>query len=59
MTHIPPGESDNNAEYGNFYLNITRRFKDTIIGHFAGHTHLDNFQLVSRKSVVSFFPIVT
>ena len=44
--HIPPGDTDNNADYGQRYLNITKRFKDTIVGHLFGHTHKDHFQLV-------------
>ena len=44
--HIPPGDEDNWPEYGQLYLNVTKQFKDTIVGHLYGHTHMDQFQLV-------------
>ncbi len=49
--HIPPGDLDNNADYGERYLNVTKKFKNTIIGHLFGHTHMDHFQLVSFKEL--------
>ena len=45
--HIPPGDDDNLAEYGEVYLNMTRQFSDIIVGHLFGHTHMDQFQLVN------------
>jgi sphingomyelin phosphodiesterase len=47
IAHIPPGDDDNLAEYGEVYLNMTRQFSDTIVGHLFGHTHMDQFQLVN------------
>ena len=46
IAHIPPGDSDNLAEYGGIYLNVTKQFSDIIVGHLFGHTHRDQFQLV-------------
>ena len=51
IAHIPPGDSDNVADYGKFYLNMTKQFSDVIVGHFFGHTHRDQFQLVMDESV--------
>ena len=50
IAHIPPGDTTNHAEYGEFYLSITRQFSDTVVGHLFGHTHTDQFELV-RKGV--------
>ena len=50
MAHIPPGDSDNIADYGKFYLNMTKQFSDVIAGHFFGHTHRDQFQLVTKSA---------
>lgn len=48
LAHIPPGDTTSLPEYGEFYLNMTRRFGDTIVGHLFGHTHQDMFELVSH-----------
>lgn len=50
--HVPPGDADNTADYGRLYLNISRRFSETIIGGLFGHTHLDQFQLVQDEGGV-------
>ena len=48
IAHIPPGDPGNTLrEYDEFYLNLTKRFRDTIVGHLFGHTHHDEFKLVS------------
>ena len=48
IAHIPPGDPGNTLhEYDEFYLNLTKRFHDTIVGHLFGHTHHDEFKLVS------------
>ena len=47
IAHIPPGDDDNLAEYGEVYLNMTRQFSDITVGHLFGHTHMDQFQLVN------------
>lgn len=52
IAHIPPGDADNLAEYGEFYLNMTKQFSGTIVGHLFGHTHMDQFQLVKKQSLV-------
>ena len=46
IAHIPPGDTECHGAYGEFYLNMTRRFSDTIVGHLFGHTHNDQIQLV-------------
>lgn len=51
IAHIPPGDADNLAEYGEVYLNMTRQFSDVIVGHLFGHTHMDQFQLVKPNLV--------
>ncbi len=51
IAHVPPGDVSTLSEYGEFYLNITKRFRDTIIGHLFGHTHTDEFKLVSWRRV--------
>lgn len=48
--HVPPGDLDNLPEYGQYYLNITRHYKDTIVGHLFGHTHMDHFELVGTQA---------
>ena len=50
IAHIPPGDADNLPEYGEVYLNMTRQFSGTIVGHLFGHTHMDQFQLVTNKA---------
>lgn len=52
IEHIPPGDGDNQAEYGQLYLNVTKYFKDIIVGHLAGHTHMDQFQLIQDEKGV-------
>ena len=43
--HIPPG-FDTLQTYEEFYLNLTKQYRDTIVGHLFGHTHHDEFKLV-------------
>ena len=48
MAHVPPGDPGNTLHaYEEFYLNLTKRYRDTIVGHLFGHTHHDEFKLVS------------
>ena len=49
MAHIPPGHRSTVSMYEEFYLNLTRRFGSTIVGHLFGHTHTDQFRLVSLE----------
>ncbi len=49
IAHVPPASVDALPENGEFYLNVTKRFPDTIVGHFFGHTHEDQFELVSLR----------
>ena len=47
IAHIPPGDPGNTvAAYEEFYLNLTKRYRDTIVAHLFGHTHHDEFKLV-------------
>ena len=47
MAHIPPGDPGNTLHtYEEFYLNLTKRYHDTIVAHLFGHTHHDEFKLV-------------
>ena len=46
--HIPPKGADTLSAYGEFYLNISKRYSDTIVGGLFGHTHHDEFQVVGR-----------
>ncbi|KAK7054337.1 hypothetical protein VNI00_003531 [Paramarasmius palmivorus] len=41
--HIPLGKEDNMEDQSNYYDQILQRFKDTIAGHFFGHSHKDEF----------------
>eukprot|EP00731_Ephydatia_muelleri_P015723 Em0009g147a len=58
MEILPPHSS-----YGEFYLNLTKRYGSTIVGHLTGHTHNDEFQLAQDKygvyGVVMVAPSVT
>ena len=53
ISHIPPGDMGNHAAYGEFYLNMTKQFSDTIVGHLFGHTHMDQFQLVGYVAMTT------
>jgi sphingomyelin phosphodiesterase len=53
IAHIPPGDPGNTLhEYDEFYLNLTKRFHDTIVGHLFGHTHHDEFKLIQDQEGV-------
>ena len=52
IAHVPPGDPGNTLhEYDEFYLNLTKRFHGTIVGHLFGHTHHDEFKLVSTTEL--------
>ena len=51
--HIPPGDTTSLPELGQLYLNITKKYQNTIVGILAGHTHFDQFELVSSKEATS------
>ena len=61
IAHIPPGDPGNTvAAYEEFYLNLTKRYRDTIVAHLFGHTHHDEFKLVymllSSNPILSVVP---
>lgn len=41
IMHIAPSASDCGNDWYRNYMNIIERYKNTIMGHFAGHTHDD------------------
>ncbi|GAB6031400.1 hypothetical protein CHUAL_009180 [Chamberlinius hualienensis] len=43
--HIPPGMCA--YVWGRNYRSILNRYKDTIAAHFYGHTHFDEFEIIS------------
>ncbi|ESK95693.1 sphingomyelin phosphodiesterase [Moniliophthora roreri MCA 2997] len=43
--HIPPGKEDTVEDQSNYYDQILQRYKDTIAGHFFGHSHRDEFRI--------------
>ncbi|KAL0575217.1 hypothetical protein V5O48_006756 [Marasmius crinis-equi] len=43
--HIPLGKEDVVEDQSNYYDQILQRYKDTISGHFFGHSHKDEFQI--------------
>jgi sphingomyelin phosphodiesterase len=53
IAHVPPGDPGNALQaYEEFYLNLTKRYRDTIVAHLFGHTHHDEFKLVQDKDGV-------
>lgn len=36
-------------QYSNAFLNLTRRFSDVLSDSYSGHTHMDNFRVLSDK----------
>eukprot|EP00731_Ephydatia_muelleri_P015733 Em0009g157a len=63
IAHVPPGDTSTHSSYGEFYLNLTKRYGSTIVGHLTGHTHNDEFQLAQDEygvyGVVMVAPSVT
>ena len=52
IAHIPPGDPGSTLKsYDEFYLNLTKRYRDTIVGHLFGHTHHDEFKLVCNSVI--------
>ena len=45
--HHPPGSADNLITTSRMYIELAREFSDVIVLHIAGHTHFDEFRLVS------------
>ncbi|KIK68505.1 hypothetical protein GYMLUDRAFT_35936 [Collybiopsis luxurians FD-317 M1] len=43
--HIPLGKDDTSVDPSNYYDQILQRYKDTIVGHFFGHSHKDQFEI--------------
>ncbi|KAF5338260.1 hypothetical protein D9758_012855 [Tetrapyrgos nigripes] len=43
--HIPLGKEDTMEDQSNYYDQILQRYKDTIAGHFFGHSHKDQFEI--------------
>jgi sphingomyelin phosphodiesterase len=53
MAHVPPGDPGNTLHaYEEFYLNLTKTYRDTIVGHLFGHTHHDEFKLIQDQDGV-------
>ena len=63
IAHVPPGDTSTQPSYGEFYLNLTKCYGSTIVGHLTGHTHNDEFELVQDEygvyGVVMVAPSVT
>lgn len=47
ISHAPTGESMN-AQFSKIFEAFMSRYKDTVIAHFAGHTHRDNLSFYSN-----------
>ncbi|KAL0566262.1 hypothetical protein V5O48_015750, partial [Marasmius crinis-equi] len=43
--HIPLGKEDLVEDQSNYYNQILQRYKETIAGHFFGHSHKDQFEI--------------
>ncbi|KAF9265105.1 sphingomyelin phosphodiesterase [Marasmius fiardii PR-910] len=43
--HIPLGKEDIVEDQSNYYDQILQRYKNTVAGHFFGHSHKDEFQI--------------
>ncbi|EIM91610.1 acid sphingomyelinase [Stereum hirsutum FP-91666 SS1] len=43
--HIPSGKADFPHDQSNYYDQIIQRYKNTISAQFAGHSHVDEFQI--------------
>ncbi|THV01290.1 sphingomyelin phosphodiesterase [Dendrothele bispora CBS 962.96] len=43
--HIPLGKEDTMEDQSNYYDQVLQRYKDTIVGHFFGHSHKDQFEI--------------
>eukprot|EP00026_Physarum_polycephalum_P006279 Phypoly_transcript_06321.p1 GENE.Phypoly_transcript_06321~~Phypoly_transcript_06321.p1 ORF type:complete len:568 (+),score=61.40 Phypoly_transcript_06321:78-1781(+) len=60
IKHIAPSEADCGADWWRNYLNIVDRYKNIIMGDFAGHTHDDIFTVTYKlNNNTSVRPIVT
>ncbi|PYH95122.1 Metallo-dependent phosphatase [Aspergillus ellipticus CBS 707.79] len=45
ITHIPPAHEDTIPEYAQVLETILGRFRDTVVGVWAGHSHWDEFRV--------------
>ncbi|XP_064609219.1 sphingomyelin phosphodiesterase A-like [Liolophura sinensis] len=46
--HVPPGDKGSSVmDYGDFYTDLAVNYSDVIVLHLFGHTHHDEFELVS------------
>ncbi|KZP28597.1 sphingomyelin phosphodiesterase [Athelia psychrophila] len=43
--HVPTGSGDFMRDQSNYYDQILQRYKNSIAGHFFGHTHMDEFEI--------------
>ena len=48
ISHIPPGDTSYMSECSRRYIAIVDRFQNIIRGQFFGHTHYDEFKLISE-----------
>eukprot|EP00095_Tigriopus_kingsejongensis_P003756 maker-scaffold911_size81771-snap-gene-0.23 protein:Tk03756 transcript:maker-scaffold911_size81771-snap-gene-0.23-mRNA-1 annotation:"hypothetical protein TcasGA2_TC005858" len=49
--HIPPGTRSCYNKWAHEYGRIIRRFNNTVLGQFFGHTHFDEFEVFSDDKV--------
>jgi len=64
IKHIAPSEGDCGTNWWRNYLNIVNRYKNIILGDFAGHTHDDTFTVSyvingTTNTSSSVVPVVT
>jgi len=45
LSHVPAGNHECLGGWGREYTRIVERFENTIVGHFHGHTHNDEFEV--------------
>jgi len=45
ISHVPAGNHECLGGWGREYTRIVERFENTIVGHFHGHTHNDEFEV--------------
>ena len=46
--HVPPGGSDSLEDFNRFYRDLAIEYKDVIVLQVYGHTHKNDFRLVSK-----------
>lgn len=59
IMHIAPSANDCGNDWYRNYLNIVERYKNIIMGHFAGHTHDDIFTVSYSTNGTTLKPIIT